>query len=121
MITACAKQANKPLGVDHSQTDKALIQALVNRGTDANKIHWVSFLIDCKDKGLVTSIADKADSLGYEADYVSYSKQRMSWSTTVSKEMKLNAAEIARHRAQLSPFVPSGACYPIGFGAAVVK
>jgi len=118
LIVGCT---TKPKEFDYSKADFGLIDALVLRGSDVNKEHWVSYTIDCKTEQQVNEVLAKAISLGFEDEYVSYSQKRNSWSSTVSKSMKLNVNDIALNRALLLPFTPQGSCYPLAFGASVVK
>jgi len=104
---------------DFSEADGGLIAALVSRGSDVNKEHLVSFMIDCSSKQQVSNIISGAVQLGFEDDYISYSEKRKVWSTSLIKSLKLNLEQISINRAKLTPLMPASGCNSIGWGASV--
>ena len=105
---------------DYLKSDSDLIAALVERGSDVNKEHLVSYIIDCSTEQQVNNIITDAVQKGFEDDYASYSEKNKVWSTSLSKSLKLNLDEIAANRAKLIPLMPVKGCKPIGWGASVV-
>jgi regulator of RNase E activity RraB len=105
---------------DYSKSDSDLITALVARGSDVNKVHLVSFIIDCSTEQQVNNIIADAVQKGFEDDYASYSEKNKVWSASLNKFLKLNLDEIAANRAKLIPLMPVKGCTPIGWGASVV-
>jgi regulator of RNase E activity RraB len=114
LVGGCATKVK-----DYSDNDSDLISALVNRGSDVNKEHLVSFIIDCSSKKQVSDIVSGAVQIGFEDDYISYSEKRKVWSTSLIKSLKLNLEQITTNRAQLTLLMPSNGCNPIGWGASV--
>ena len=118
-VSASVKEEGPTRALDYAKSDASLIQSLVERGSNVSKNHYVSFIIDCKTEQQVNSIVEKAKLAGFEDDYVSYSERSQMWSSTLSKELKLNVKEIASSRAVLIPFVVLPDCNPIGWGSSV--
>jgi len=110
----------KPQAFDYKQADRDLITTLVESGSDVNKEHFVSYIIDCSTEQQVTNIITSAIKQGFEDDYVSYSEKNKVLSTSLSKSLKLNLNEIALNRGKLIPLMPAKGCKPIGWGASVV-
>ena len=121
-VTGCATKIEsvKPQAFDYLKADRNLIAALVERGSDVNKEHLVSYIIDCSTEQQVTNILTSATKQGFEDDYVSYSEKNEVWSTSLSKSLKLNLNEISLNRSKLIPLMPAKGCKPIGWGASVV-
>lgn len=122
-VIGCAtkNESVKPQAFDYLKADRDLIAALVERGSDVNKEHLVSYIIDCASKQQVTNILSRATKQGFEDDYVSYSEKNKVWSTSLSKSLKLNINDISLYRSKLIPLMPAKGCKPIGWGASVVK
>jgi len=108
-----------PLLFNYSDTDQSLIELLIEQGSDANKVHRVSFLVDCKTEKQVADIISKAKIVGFDDDYISYSEQSKYWSSSLSAAIKLNLNEISAFRAKLMPLIPSDSCGAVGWGASV--
>ncbi|MBU2299040.1 MAG: ribonuclease E inhibitor RraB [Gammaproteobacteria bacterium] len=117
---ATKNEISKPQAFDYLNADRDLIAALVQRGSDVNKEHFVSYIIDCSNEQQVTNILANATKQGFEEDYVSYSEKNRVWSTSLSKSLKLNLNEISLNRNKLIPLMPAKGCKPIGWGASVV-
>ncbi len=94
---------------------------MVSEGSNPNKEHWVNYFFDCKSKSAATEVSQNASSIGYEGDYVSYSKKYKSWTTSIDIPIKLNLEEISFHRAKLMPLIPKGAICDVTLGANVTK
>jgi len=114
LVCGCATKVK-----DYSEADSGLIAALVSRGSDVNKEHLVSFIIDCSSEQQVSNIVSGAVQVGFEDDYISYSEKRKIWSTSLIKPLKLNLEQISINRAKLTPLMPVSGCKPIGWGASV--
>ena len=106
--------------IDYSEADLDLIAALVERGSDANKEHLVSYTVDCSTEAQVKGILAGAIKQGFEDDYVSYSEKNKVWSTSLTRYLKLNLSEISSNRAKIIPLMPAQGCKSLGWGASVV-
>ena len=101
------------------ETDLKLIDLMVHNGTDVNKIHYVSYIIDCETEALLKDIILKSNELDYEQGYISFSESTNLWSTSFAKEMKLNIEEISNHKAPLTALLPKVGCKTISWGSTV--
>lgn len=101
--------------------DQSLIDHMVRVGTNPDKTHYVSYIIDCQSESLINEFIAKAEKLGYEDGYASFSESTELWSTSYSQEMKLNVSELAKHRAPLTKLLPPKGCEPISWGATVER
>ena len=101
------------------EIDQNLIDLMVKNGTDVEKIHYVSFIIDCNSESLIKEFASEANKLDYEEGYISFSERIRLWTTSYAKEMKLNTAELAKHREPLTKLLPKQGCKPITWGSSV--
>jgi hypothetical protein len=106
---------------NYAKNDQGLIELLIKQGSNANKEHWVSFMVDCKTEKQVSEIISKAKLVGFDDDYISYSEKRKLWSSSLSASMKLNLNEISTYRAKLMPLIPTNSCSGVGWGASVQK
>jgi len=102
-------------------SDQSLIELLIKQGSNANKEHWVSFMVDCETEEQVSEIISKAKLAGFEDDYISYSEKRKVWSSSLSAPLKLDLVEISVSRAKLMPLIPIKSCGAVGWGATVEK
>jgi hypothetical protein len=105
--------------LNYPEVDQSLIELLVQQGSNANKVHWVSFMVDCKTEQQVAEIILKAKIVGFEDDYISYSKESKLWSSSLSVPIKLNLSEVSKYRGKLMPLIPSNSCGTVGWGASV--
>ncbi|NQZ23659.1 MAG: ribonuclease E inhibitor RraB [Colwellia sp.] len=106
---------------NYAKSDQSLIELLIKQGSNANKEHWVSFMVDCKTEKQVSEIISKAKLVGFDDDYISYSDKRKLWSSSLSAPMKLNLVEISASRAKLMPLISIKSCGGVGWGASVEK
>lgn len=104
---------------NYIKDDQSLVELLIEQGSNANKEHWVSFMVDCKTEKLVTEIISNAKLVGFDDDYISYSDKTKLWSSSLSVLMKLNIAEVTFHRNKLMPLIPEQLCQRVGWGASV--
>jgi hypothetical protein len=120
-ICGCAtKQINlEPSPFNYLEADQSLIELLIQKGSNAKKVHWVSFMVDCKSQQQVAEIISRAKIVGFDDDYIFYSEKRKLWSSSLSAYMKLNLSEISSFRAKLMPLIPSNSCETVGWGASV--
>ncbi|MEP7704814.1 ribonuclease E inhibitor RraB [Paraglaciecola sp. 25GB23A] len=123
LVMSCAtKQVETESSLfSYIENDQSLIELLIQQGSNANKQHWVSFMVDCKTEAQVVEIIEKAKVVGFEDGYISYSAKRKLWSSSLSAPMKLNLIEISAYRAKLMPLIPTNTCDGVGWGASVVK
>ena len=121
-VWGCATKKVKPEPplFNYAANDQSLIELLVKQGSNANKHHWVSFIVDCETEKQVSEIISKAKLIGFDDDYISYSEKRKLWSSSLSVQMKLNIIEISASRAKLMPLIPTKTCGGVGWGATVV-
>ncbi|MBA6252461.1 ribonuclease E inhibitor RraB [Colwellia sp. MB3u-55] len=92
---------------------------LIQKGSNAKKVHWVSFMVDCKSQQQVAEIISRAKIVCFDDDYIFYSEKRQLCSSSLSAYMKLNLSEISSFRAKLMPLIPSNSCGTVGWGASV--
>ncbi|TWX45635.1 ribonuclease E inhibitor RraB [Colwellia hornerae] len=122
-VSGCATKKVEPEKqlFNYAESDQSLIELLIKQGSNANKKHWVSFMVDCETEEQVSVIISKAKLVGFDDDYISYSEKRKLWSSSLSAPMKLNLVEVSANRAKLMPLIPIKSCSGVGWGAAVEK
>lgn len=123
LILSCTttnKSVESP-AFDYAKSDQGLIDLLIRQGSNPNKEHWVSFIIDCRTEEQVSKIISKAKLVGFEDDYISFSKENKHWSSSLSASMKLSLSDISGYRDKLMPLIPANLCKKVGWGASVVK
>ena len=123
LILSCSTKKIKvePQLFNYTKSDQGLIDLLVTQGSNTNKEHWVSFMVDCKTEDQLSEIISKAKLVGFEDDYISYSEENKLWSSPLSVSIKLNLGEITKYRTLLMPLIPDEVCNGVGWGAGVVK
>jgi hypothetical protein len=121
-VLGCATKKIEPEKklFNYTESDQRLIELLIKQGSNPKKVHWVSFIVDCKTEKQVSEVISKAKLVGFDDDYISYSENRKLWSSSLSAPMKLNLVEISTSRAKLMPLIQIKSC-GVGWGANVEK
>lgn len=114
LLTACA--SNPAI-----EYNSSLIEALVERGSDVNKVHTIRYHVSCNAKTDVEKLVKLSSEKGFSADVIKYFETDNHWYTSLQKESQLKIKPIMAYLDTLTDLQQGLNCDKVTWGSKVVK